>query len=104
MGGDSPRERERYLRNSSRKMTGTEKQSTANHSVRLRGVIWNTFCCDGERDTLAQFTAQSGTVAATPTTLTRQFIGHSLTRNTHYTQGPYTLGEAAGVAALLLVL
>ena len=44
-----PSDREKYLRNSSRKMTGIEKQRTANHSVQLRGVIWNTVCCDGER-------------------------------------------------------
>ena len=37
-----------YLRNSSRKMTGREKQSTANHSVQFRGVIWKTVCYDGK--------------------------------------------------------
>ena len=35
-----------YLRNSSRKMTGIEKQSTANHSVQFSGVIWKTVCYD----------------------------------------------------------
>ena len=37
-----------YLRNSSRKMTGIEKQSTANHSVQFSGVIWKTVCYDGK--------------------------------------------------------
>lgn len=32
------------LRHSSNAMTGREKLSTANHSVELRGVIWNTVC------------------------------------------------------------
>ena len=45
---DSPSVRERYFRNSSRKMTGIEKHNTANHSVKLRGVILNTLCCNGE--------------------------------------------------------
>ena len=40
--------RDMYLRNSSRKMTGREKQSTANHSVQFRGVIWKTVCYDGK--------------------------------------------------------
>ena len=40
--------RDMYLRNSSRKMTGREKQSTVNHSVQFRGVIWKTVCYDGK--------------------------------------------------------